>query len=59
MIANTMNNPVKTTKSVNKKTGNSVTNYYINATHYVAVDDITGKVIQVSKLAKTDWKGPE
>lgn len=54
-IADTINNPVKTGMSVNKYTGNSVTVYYIDDVHYVAVDDVTGKVIQVADLNKADW----
>jgi len=49
------NNPVKTGTSVNKYTGNSFTVYYIDDVHYVAVDDVTGKVIQVADLNKADW----
>ena len=55
-IAKTINNPYKTDKSVNKHTGNSVTVYFKDKTHYVAVDNGTGKVIQVSNLNKADWK---
>ena len=55
MIADTINNPVKTGTSVNKYTGNSVTVNYIDDIHYVAVDDVTGKVIQVADMAKPDW----
>lgn len=55
-IAKTINNPYKTDKSTNKYTGNSVTVYFKNKTHYVAVDDGTRKVIQVSDLNKADWK---
>lgn len=57
MIVDTINNPIKTSSSVNKATGNTVTNYYINETHYIAVDDVTNKVIQVADLTKI-WKGP-
>lgn len=42
-IAKAINNPYKTAKSVNKYTGNSVTVYYKDKIHYVAVDDGTGK----------------
>ena len=55
MIADTINNLVKTGTSVNTHTGNSVTVSYINDVHYVAVDDVTGKIIQVADLAKPDW----
>lgn len=58
LIAQTINNPLKTSESVNKATGNPVINYYINETHYVAVDKVTNKVIQVADLNK-DWKGPQ
>ncbi|WP_445659462.1 colicin E5-related ribonuclease [Aeribacillus sp. FSL K6-1121] len=54
-IAKAINNPYKTAKSVNKYTGNSVTVYYKDKIHYVAVDDGTGKVIQVSDLNKSNW----
>jgi hypothetical protein len=58
-IANARNNPVKTSTSYNKYTGNSVTNYYINERHYVAFDDVTGKVVQIADLNDTSWKnGP-
>ena len=46
-IAETINNPIKTTKGYNKYTKSTVTNYYIDDIHYVAVDDSTGKVIQL------------
>lgn len=54
-IADTMNNPVKTGTSVNKYTGNPVTAYYIDDVHYVAVDNVTGKVIQVADMNKANW----
>ncbi|MBB3909357.1 RHS repeat-associated core domain-containing protein [Anoxybacteroides rupiense] len=54
-IAKTINNPYKITKAVNKYTGNSVTVYYKDKRHYVAVDDGTGKVIQVSDLNDPYW----
>jgi len=50
-----MNNPVKTATSVNKYTGNPVTAYYIDDVHYVAVDNVTGKVIQVADMNKANW----
>ena len=57
MIANTFNNPVKiVTGFVNSATGNSATYYYIDEIHYVAFDDITGKVIQVADLLDSLWK---
>jgi len=58
-IVDTINNPVKTSTSYNKYTGNTVTNYYIDDDHYVAVDDVTHKVIQVADLNKTDWKADD
>ena len=58
-IADAINNPTKTSTSYNEYTGGTVTNYYINDTHYVAVDNSTGKVIQVSNLYKSNWKGPK
>lgn len=54
-IADVINNPMKTTSSINKATGHKVTNYYINDIHYVAVDDITGKVIQIADLNDFEW----
>ena len=57
-IAETINNPIKTTKGYNKYTKSTVTNYYIDDIHYVAVDDSTGKVIQIADLTKPNWKGP-
>ncbi|WP_421431909.1 RHS repeat-associated core domain-containing protein [Streptococcus suis] len=57
-IADTINNPVKTTSGYNKYTNSSVTNYYIDEIHYVAVDDSTKKVIQISDLNNPNWKGP-
>ena len=54
-IADTINNPYKTGTSINKYTGNSVKTYYVDDVHYVAVDEVTGKVIQVADLAKPDW----
>ncbi len=50
MIADTRNNPFKTGASINKYTGNPVTLYYKDDIHYVAFDDVTGKVIQITKL---------
>ena len=55
-IANAINNPVKTATTTNKYTGNQVTLYYVDDVHYVAVDNGTGKVIQVADLNKADWK---
>ena len=57
-IAETINNPIKTTKGYNKYTKSTVTNYYIDDIHYVAVDDSTGKVIQIADLTNPNWKGP-
>ena len=57
-ITETINNPIKTTKGYNKYTKSTVTNYYIDDIHYVAVDDSTGKVIQIADLTKPNWKGP-
>ena len=54
-IADTINNSVKTATSVNKYTGNPVTAYYIDDVHYIAIDDITGKVIQVADMNKANW----
>lgn len=42
-------------KTVSKYTGNEVTLYYIDDIHYVAVDNGTGKVIQVADLYKSVW----
>ena len=56
-IANTLNDPYKTTSQhINKYTGNTVTYYYIDEIHYVARDDITEKIIQISDLTKDSWK---
>mgnify|MGYP004529609567 CR=1 FL=1 len=55
-IADAINNPVKTGKSYNKYTHNSVTKYYTDEIHYVAVDDGTHKVIQIADLADANWK---
>ena len=49
---------MKTTKGCNKYTKSTVTNYYIDDIHYVAVDDSTGKVIQIADLTKSNWKEP-
>lgn len=54
-IADMINNPHKTGSSVNKYTGNSVTVYYKDNVHYVAIDNGTGKVIQVSDLNRKHW----
>lgn len=59
MIVDTINNPIKTSSSYNKYTGNTVTNYYIDDNHYVAVDDVTHKVIQIADLGKIDWKADD
>ena len=55
-IVETINNPIKTDISVNKFTGNPVTKYYCDNNHYVAVDDITHKVVQIADLGKDKWK---
>ncbi|WP_162515317.1 colicin E5-related ribonuclease [Paenibacillus pinistramenti] len=55
-IADARNNPVKIGTSKNPYTGNDVTLYYVDDVHYVAVDNGTGKVIQVADLNKADWK---
>ncbi len=55
-IANTINNPLKISSSVNKATGNSATLYYIDEIHYVAQDDVTKKIIQVADLNDPNWK---
>ena len=47
---------MKVGKNVNNYTGNSVTLYYVDDIHYVAVDDVTGKVIQVANLTESIWK---
>ena len=54
-IADAINNPVKLGNSVNKYTGNSVTLYYVDDIHYVAVDDVTNKVIQIADLRDPFW----
>jgi RHS repeat-associated protein len=54
-IAETINNPVKTGNSINTHTGNTVTLYYKSDVHYVAIDNGTGKVIQVADLFKENW----
>ena len=41
--------------SINTYTGNPVKVYYVNDIHYVAVDTVTGKVIQVSNLFNPNW----
>ncbi|OAB30169.1 hypothetical protein PMSD_20470 [Paenibacillus macquariensis subsp. defensor] len=55
-IAAARNNPVKTGTSKNPYTGNEAKLYYVDDVHYVAVDNGTGKVIQVADLGKADWK---
>ena len=55
-IADAINYPVKTGISINKYTGNSVTLYYVDDIHYVAVDNGTGKVIQVANLFDAAWE---
>ena len=40
---------------MNKYTENHVTLYYIDDVQYVAVDEGTKKVIQISNKAKTEW----
>lgn len=54
-IADAINNPVKLGNSVNKYTGNSVKLYYVDDIHYVAVDDVTNKVIQIADLRDPFW----
>ena len=47
-VANVRNNPFTTRSAVNRTTGNPATAYYTNDGAYVVVDDVTGKVIQIS-----------
>lgn len=42
--------------SVNKFTGNPAKAYFINDTHYVVIDTVTNKVVQVSDLIDDFWK---
>ncbi|MEG1461950.1 MAG: colicin E5-related ribonuclease [Anaerorhabdus sp.] len=53
-IADAINNPYKVENSVNKFTGNSIKVYYIDDMHYVAIDNVTQKVVQVSDLNRKD-----
>lgn len=55
-IADAINEPYKIVDSVNKYTGNSAKVYFINETHYVVVDAVTNKVVQVSDLTKEIWE---
>ena len=55
-IADTINNPVKIKKSINKYTGNEAIAYYINDIHYVVRDEVTKKIIQISDFSKKNWK---
>ena len=55
-IADAINYPVKTEASKNKYTGNSVTLYFVDDIHYVAVDNGTGKVIQVADPSRSNWR---
>ncbi|MCI8271292.1 MAG: hypothetical protein HFG16_03155 [Erysipelotrichaceae bacterium] len=55
-IADTINNPYKVVDSVNTFTGNPAKAYFINEIHYVVIDTITNKVVQVSDLADDFWK---
>ena len=55
-IADAINYPVKTEASKNKYTGNSVTLYFVDDIHYVAVDNGTGKVIQVADPRRSNWR---
>jgi len=53
----TLTETVRRTEMATRRTGNMMTRaiYYIDDVHYVAVDDVTGKVIQVADLNKADW----
>lgn len=55
-IADAINNPYKVVDSVNNFTGNPAKVYFINDTHYVVIDSVTNKVVQVSDLTKEYWK---
>ena len=55
-IADAINYPVKTEASKNKYTGNSVTLYFVDDIHCVAVDDGTGKVIQIADFSRSNWR---
>ncbi|QIK86783.1 hypothetical protein G7061_09230 [Erysipelothrix sp. HDW6B] len=54
-IVDIINNPYKTSDSINTYTGNPVKVYYVDEMHYVAVDTVTNKVIRVSDLFRSDW----
>lgn len=54
-IAKVINKPYKIATSVNKYTKNGVIVYYKDKVHYVAVDNGTKKVIQISDLTKDKW----
>lgn len=55
-IADAINSPYKVVDSVNNFTGNPAKVYFINETHYVVIDTVTNKVVQVSNVADDFWK---
>lgn len=55
-IADAINNPYKVADSVNKFTGNPAKVYYIDEVHYVVIDTVTRKVVQISDLLKDNWE---
>jgi RHS repeat-associated protein len=57
-ILDTVNNPALTRTNlsiVNRANGNSVTYYYREDGHYVVIDDVTGKLVQMSNTNNPTW----
>lgn len=58
MLANTINNPYTTRTALNRygsSAGSPATAYYNQSGSYVVVDDISGKIIQVSDFFNPNW----
>jgi hypothetical protein len=58
MIDEAMSSPLKTAQTVDLSTGNSATAYFVSGNQYVVVDNVTGKVVQVSDLTDPGWAVP-
>jgi hypothetical protein len=54
-INNTIDSPYTTREALNKATGNSATAYYNEDGSYVVKDNVTGDVVQISKVGDTNW----
>ncbi|MDD2401322.1 MAG: colicin E5-related ribonuclease, partial [Clostridia bacterium] len=54
-ITKTIEKPFTTREALNKATGNKATAYYTSDGYYVVKDNITGDVVQISKVGDANW----